>query len=144
LEDIHPDLLAHYHGTGGPSLSSEDQEDADEMHDLQDMIVADLEENLNGEPILVPKHVNPFPSFEAETIFHQALTDIREADIMPDSPYFPALQWNLSTYDTHEDITVGFRKMRSLVVHLPPEIWMPWALLWSQALSVLQYLLLEI
>ncbi|KAG1731007.1 hypothetical protein EDB19DRAFT_2010067, partial [Suillus lakei] len=144
LEDIHPDLLARYHGTGGPSLSSEDQDDADEMHDLRDMIVADLEENLNGEPVPVPKHANPFPSFEAETIFHQALTEIREADIMPDSPYFPASQWNLSTYDTHEDITVGFRKMRSLVVHLPPEIWMPRALLWSQALSVLQYLLLEI
>jgi hypothetical protein len=63
---------------------------------------------------------------------------------MPDSPHFPASQWNLSTYDTHENIVVGFQKTRSLVVHLPPEIWMPWALLWSRALSVLQYLLLEI
>jgi len=144
LENIHPDLLARYHGTGGPRLSSEEQEDADEMHDLRDMIVADIEGNLNGEPAPVPKHANPFPSLEAEMIFCQALADIQGSDIMPDGPHFPASQWNLSTYDTHENITVGFRKTRSSVVHLPPEIWMPRALLWSRALSVLQYLLLEI
>jgi hypothetical protein len=121
LENIHPDLLAHYHGTGGPHLSSEEQEDADEMHDLRDMIVADIEGNLNGEPVPVPKHANPFPPLEAEMIFCQALTDIQGSDIMPDSPHFPASQWNLSTYDTHENITVGFQKTRSLVVHLPPD-----------------------
>jgi hypothetical protein len=85
-------LLACYHGTGGPRLSSEEQEDADEMHDLQDMFVADIEGNLNDEPVPVPKHANPFPSLEAEMIFCQALTDIQGSDIMPDSPHFPASQ----------------------------------------------------
>ena len=80
---------------------------------------------MNDEPVPVPKHANPFPSLEIETIFHLALMDIQATDIKPDSPYFPASHWNLSTYDTHEDITVGFRKMRALQVHLPPEIWMP-------------------
>jgi hypothetical protein len=76
LENIHTDLLACYHGTGGPCLLSEEQEDADEMYDLQDMIMADIESNLNGEPVPVSKNANPFPSFKAEMIFCQALADI--------------------------------------------------------------------
>jgi hypothetical protein len=138
LHDVHPDILTRYYGTGGPPLSHIDQEDSAE---LRDVIATDIQSNLHDQPVLVPDHSNPFSSLEGEAIFRQALADVQSAGLKPDNTLFPASDWSIDTYETHEDISVGFRKVKTLLVHLPPEIWMPRALAWAQGLSVLHYLL---
>jgi len=138
LHNIHPDILTRYYGTGGPPLSRIDQEESDE---LREEIMADVRSNLHDQPVSVPDHSYPFPSPEAEVIFRQALAEVQSAGLKPDNILFPVSEWSIDTYDTHEDISVGFRKTKSLSVYLPPEIWMPRALAWAQGLSVLHHLL---
>ncbi|KAH7908744.1 hypothetical protein BJ138DRAFT_1012174, partial [Hygrophoropsis aurantiaca] len=142
FKDIHPDILTRYHGTGGPSLSLEEQEDAEEMQCLEGEIAADLESNLNHEPIAVPEQRNPFPSAEIEALFHQALADVQAEGHLPGTLAFPTSEWDLKSYPTHEDITVGFRRAKTLTVPLPPNVWMPRAIIWAQALQVLEHFLL--
>ncbi|KAG1889907.1 hypothetical protein F4604DRAFT_1568299 [Suillus subluteus] len=108
---------------------------------LHEEIIADMQSNIHDQPVPVPNNSNPFPSPEAEVIFCRALADVQSAGLKPDNVLFPASQWVIDTYETHEDISVGFRKTKSLTIHLPPEIWMPRALDWAQGLSVLHYLL---
>ncbi|KAG0707406.1 hypothetical protein DFH29DRAFT_796927, partial [Suillus ampliporus] len=143
LHDVHPDILNRYYGTGGPPLSRIDEEDSDVQTrtTLREDIAADLQSNLHDQPVPVPDNSNPFPSPEAEDIFRQALTDVQSAGVKPDNAFFPASEWAFDTYETHEDISVGFRKTKTLMMHLPPEVWMPRAVVWAQGLSVLHYLL---
>ncbi|KAG1856469.1 hypothetical protein F4604DRAFT_1590356 [Suillus subluteus] len=128
LHDIHPDILTRYYSTGGPSLSCIDKEDSDDVQTrttLQEEIVADMQLNLHDQPVPVPDNSNAFPSPKAEAIFYQALADVQSAGLKPDNTFFPASEWAIDTYETHEDISVGFRKTKTLSMHLPPEIWMP-------------------
>jgi hypothetical protein len=74
-------------------------------------------------------------------IFCEALAEVQSAGLKPDNTLFAASEWAIDTYETHEDISVGFRKTKTLSVYLPPEIWMPRALAWAQGLSVLHHLL---
>lgn len=145
LHNVHPDILARYYGTGGPPISriDEDLEDPDVQTRtmLHEELIADLQSNLHDQPVPVPDNSNPFPSPEVEAIFCRALDDVRSAGLKPDNIFFRASEWAIDTYETHEDISVGFRRTKSLVMHLPPEIWMPRALEWAQGLLVLHYLL---
>ncbi|KAG1843459.1 hypothetical protein DFJ58DRAFT_665268, partial [Suillus subalutaceus] len=110
LHDVHPDILTRYYGTGGPPLSHIDEEDSNVQTQttLQDEIASDLQSNLHDQPVPVPDNSNPFPSPEAEVIFHQALADVQSAGVKPDDTFLPASEWAINTYETHEDISVGF------------------------------------
>ncbi|KAG1849628.1 hypothetical protein DFJ58DRAFT_662291 [Suillus subalutaceus] len=144
LHDVHPDILTRYYGTGGPPLSHIDDlgKDTDNSRTaLQEEIAADMQSNLHDQPVPVPDHSNPFPSPEVEAIFCQALADVQSAGLKPDNSFFTASEWAIDTYETHKDISVGFRKTKTLLMSLPPKIWMPQALIWAQGLSVLHYLL---
>ncbi|KAG1883227.1 hypothetical protein F4604DRAFT_1920409 [Suillus subluteus] len=111
LHDIHPDILTRYYSTGGPSLSCIDKEDSDDVQTrttLQEEIVANMQLNLHDQPVPVPDNSNAFPSPKAEAIFYQALADVQSAGLKPDNTFFPVSEWAIDTYETHEDISVGF------------------------------------
>ncbi|KAF8837779.1 hypothetical protein BDN67DRAFT_908618, partial [Paxillus ammoniavirescens] len=142
FQDVDPDLLTHYYGTGGEPLSFTEQAEAEELQgDLEAQITADMQQNLHDEPVPMPDHSNPFSSPEI-IIFRKAVAEAEMVDLLPDSPVFPATHWDLHTYDTHEDIDVGFRKTKTLTIHLPPDVWMPQALAWAQGLTVMEHMLL--
>ncbi|KAF8837818.1 hypothetical protein BDN67DRAFT_908587, partial [Paxillus ammoniavirescens] len=145
--DIHPTLLARYHGVDDPESLPlhEDADELDEMRQtLEGEIATDMQANLNHEAITVAEHSSPFMSHDTETIFRQALADVQATGVIPDTIEFPVSGWDLSTYVTHEHITVGIRRSKFITLHLPATIWMPRAILWTQALHVLQHFLLAI
>ncbi|KAH7919171.1 hypothetical protein BV22DRAFT_1023459, partial [Leucogyrophana mollusca] len=124
FEDVHPDLIARYYGTEGPPLSVDEQDDVDEMRQaVEGEIASDMAANIHHEPVAVPEYSNPFPSADIEDLFYQALADVEASGLLPDSLTFPAFRWNLYSYDSHEDITVGFRKAKTLTIPLPPTVW---------------------
>ncbi|KIK74208.1 hypothetical protein PAXRUDRAFT_176410, partial [Paxillus rubicundulus Ve08.2h10] len=112
-----------------------------ELYDLEAQITADMQANLHDEPVPVPDYSNPF-SVPKEVIFREAVGEAQQVGLLPDSPIFPATPWDLYVYDTHEDINVGFQKTKTLSIHLPPDVWMAWALTWAQGLTVMEHMLL--
>ncbi|KAF8836291.1 hypothetical protein BDN67DRAFT_911482, partial [Paxillus ammoniavirescens] len=127
--DAHPDLLLRYYGVD--SLTAEGS-DADEQT-LEGEIAEEMQGNLNHEAIPVAEHHSPFASYRSENIFMQALAEVWESGLIPDHPNFLASDFHLTSYPTHEDITVGIHRSKSITLHLPHQ-WMPREQSWAQAL----------
>jgi hypothetical protein len=93
--------------------------------------------NIHHEPVAVPKHSSPF---ENRPELHQTFVDnialLGQAGTLP--PGFGLLpdEWEDDGYPAAEHIPYGPRQ-RTKEISLPHHIWYPRAILWGQALFVL-------
>ena len=101
------------------------------------------ESNINHEPVAVPKHSSPF---ENQPELHQTFMDnlrlLEQAGNLP--PGFGLLpnEWDEDRYPAVEHIPYGPRQ-GTKNISLPNHIWQPRAILWGQALFVLNALQYE-
>lgn len=143
--DVHPDLLLRYYGVDSLTAEGSDTDEVEEMRQtLEGEIAEDMQGNLNHEAIPVAEHHSPFASCESKNLFMQALAEVQESGLIPDHPDFLASDFHLTSYPTHEDITVGIRRSKSVTLHLPPQIWMPRAQSWAQALHLLEHFMMAL
>ena len=93
--------------------------------------------NVHHEPVAVPKHSSPFKN---RPELHQTFVDnialLGQAGTLP--PGFGLLpdEWEDDGYPAAEHIPYGPRQ-RTKEISLPHHIWYPRAILWGQALFVL-------
>lgn len=143
--DVHPELLLRYYGVDSTSISSEDEDEVEEMHQiLEGDIAADMEANLTHDAVAVAEHNSPFTTLEAEALFLQALGEVQEEGLIPDHSDDLGAEFDLTSYPTHEQITIGVRRSKLIILHLPPKIWMPRAQSWVQALHALEHFILAL
>ncbi|KAI0054649.1 hypothetical protein BV25DRAFT_1816776 [Artomyces pyxidatus] len=162
-EAVHPDLLNRYYGVEGPVHSrrghqtgaghpSDEEDDTDSdaderediFQDLGDRIAADQQANIRHEAIIPASKMSPFPSPEAEHAFWEVYAQTATGDDVPANLMLSAEEWEGDGYPTHEDILVGTRSRKVLVIALPIDVWYPKALAWGRALYLLEHCLLEL
>lgn len=104
---------------------------------LSNNFMKQYESNINHEPVAVPKHSSPF---ENRPELHQTFIDnlrlLGQAGKLP--PGFGLLpdEWDEEGYPAVKHIPYG-RRDRTKKISLPHDIWYPRAILWGQALFVL-------
>ncbi|KAJ7639839.1 hypothetical protein DFH06DRAFT_1001626 [Mycena polygramma] len=119
------------------SQVEEDQElDEDDWVDLEEQIADAHEANFHHEPVAVPKHANPF-SGEAAQVFKDAFKRVKAAGIVPGGYGLCEEEWEDGAYPSFEILKSGRRGKKELRIALPDFIWRPRAILWGQALDVL-------
>ncbi|KAJ7645241.1 hypothetical protein DFH06DRAFT_998707, partial [Mycena polygramma] len=155
-EGVHPEVISQYYGVHGPVRDraagqtgagqledeaipqvEEDQElDEDDWVDLEEQIADAHEANFHHEPVAVPKHANPF-SGEAAQVFEDAFKRVKAAGIVPGGYGLCEEEWEDGAYPSFEILKSGRRGKKELRIALPDSIWRPRAILWGQALDVL-------
>ncbi|KAJ6466902.1 hypothetical protein C8R45DRAFT_838712, partial [Mycena sanguinolenta] len=155
-EGVHPDVISQYYGihgrvrepaageTGAGQLADEnipqvgdDQElDEDDWADLEEQIEGAHEANFHHEAVAVPKHANPFAG-EALEVFEDGLEWVRAANVVPLRYGLLPSEWEDGLYPSFEILKSGRRSRKELRIALPDFIWRPRAILWGQALDVL-------
>ncbi|KZT19148.1 hypothetical protein NEOLEDRAFT_1078428, partial [Neolentinus lepideus HHB14362 ss-1] len=163
LDHIHPDILNRYYGvegheqhrhasqTGAGHAEDEDLDDDSEVSDAEDIepedefvqeILASQAQNIRHKPIPVPRARSPFDSSAAEDQFMEILTTVSSQGLLP--PHYGVLphEWDDGAYPEEEVIKFGTRGKQLRVV-LPETIWFPRAVLWTQALDIMNRLVLE-
>ena len=104
----------------------------------------EYETNIHHEPVAVPNHSSPF---ENRPELHQTFIDnlclLGQAGNLP--PGFGLLpdEWDEDGYPAVEHIPYGQRD-RTKEISLPHNIWHPRAILWGQALFVLNAIQYEL
>ncbi|KAJ7730649.1 hypothetical protein B0H14DRAFT_2409566, partial [Mycena olivaceomarginata] len=152
---VHPNVVSQYYGVHGPvrepaagetgagQLNDEaipqvaaDQElDEDDWEDLEERIEGAHAANFHHEAVAVPKHANPF-SGEAAQVFEAAFEQVQAANVIPGGYGLLEEEWEDAGYPSFEILKSG-RSKKELRIALPDFIWRPRAILWGQALDVL-------
>ncbi|KAJ7207543.1 hypothetical protein GGX14DRAFT_366075, partial [Mycena pura] len=155
-EGVHPDVISQYYGRHGPvreraagetgagQLADEtipmveaDQElDEDDYVGLEEQIEGAHESNFHHEAVAVPKHASPF-SGEAAQVFEDALEQVQAANIVPAGYGLLENEWDEGVYPSFEILKSGRQSGKELRIALPDSIWRPRAILWGQALDVM-------
>ncbi|KAJ7728945.1 hypothetical protein DFH07DRAFT_757038, partial [Mycena maculata] len=104
--------------------------------DLEEQVADAHESNFHHDAVSVPKHANPF-SGEAVQVFEDALEQVCAANILPAGYGLLEDEWDDGTYPSFEILKSGQRGRKELRIALPDFIWRPRAILWGQALDVL-------
>ncbi|KAF8481413.1 hypothetical protein JB92DRAFT_2837477, partial [Gautieria morchelliformis] len=163
FEDVHPDLLQHYHSvlgdpihrgsqqTGAGYLSGEEElgldvttvsDGADPGSDIEESEQTTLEQaisshisaNVKHEAIKCPRHRCPFDDPTYVPLFDAALCDVQASGLIPAGYGLNMLEWDGGEYPASELIRFGQKK--EIIVDLPLAIWMPWTLAWLGSWSV--------
>jgi hypothetical protein len=154
---VHPDVINQYYGVhqsrrsgnaGGSQTLEEDGDDQvildeGDWLDLEDRVAADQEANFHHEAVEAPKHANPFPDEEFQRAFDEALAVILDQDAETEIPLGYGLlpeEWEDEEYPSVEIIRTGRRGGKELRVALPDFEWRPRAVLWGQALDIMDRL----
>lgn len=155
-EGVHPDVINQYYGVHGairkphrgqtgagqladeavPEVDSDQELDEDDWEDLEEQIEQAHESNFHHDAVPVPKHANPF-SGEAEQVFEDALERVRAARIIPEGYGLLEDEWEDGVYPSFQILKSGRRGGKELRIALPDFVWRPRAILWGQALDVL-------
>jgi hypothetical protein len=102
--------------------------------------VEQCESNIHHEPIAVPKHSSPFENRpELHQTFLANLHLLGQAGKLPTGFGLLPEEWDEDGYPGAEPIPYGGRH-RTKTISLPHHIWHPRAILWGQALFVLNAL----
>jgi hypothetical protein len=103
--------------------------------------VEQYESNIHHEPVAVPKHSSPFENQpELHQTFMVNLGLLGEAGNLPPGFGLHPDEWEEDGYPAAEDLPYGPRN-HTIEISLPQHIWHPRAILWGQALFVLNALL---
>ncbi|KAJ7508218.1 hypothetical protein B0H11DRAFT_1704667, partial [Mycena galericulata] len=159
-EGVHPDVISRYYGVHGPvqlsvrerlagqtgagqlvdetipDVDPEQELDEDDWADLEEQVADAHESNFHHDAVSVPKHANPF-SGEASRVFEDALEQVCAANILPAGYGLLEDEWDDGAYPSFEILKSGRRGRKELRIALPDFIWRPRAILWGQALDVL-------
>jgi hypothetical protein len=165
MNNIHPDTINRYYGVHGAEQThlsgqtgaghaeddditsgsdgsdceySDDGDNNAEWAELQHQIAYDQSHNVRHKPVKVPRHHNPFATPEAEMEFQDVLSIIIAGKTIPASFGVSADEWD-DGYPELEIIKTGSRG-KELEVILPEAMWLPRAVLWSQALDLMSQL----
>ena len=159
---LHPDVLAHYYGSGSTSQSQQSQTEInsngqnsdEEWEDVEDieagsvpytelplLIAEEQASQFLHKAAKVPKHINPFDHEDLENVFKQALDEVKRLNHMPFELGVREEEWGNEGYPEIEIIPSSHRRNKELVVELPHFVWYPWAVYWCQALEVLGHTL---
>ena len=144
FDGVDAELLNRYYGVDGPTIYRHPMQTGaghphDEYDDIETRIGEDQERNVRHDPIDVAEHHNPFPHGNAEFLFWQAVEEAAEQNIIPDGMMLHAAEWDEGCYPTHEEISIGTRGRKALVIALPVEIWWPRAVHWCRSVQILEH-----
>jgi len=98
-------------------------------------------EQIKHSAIPVPDHRSPFQLAASEARFNAMLLDVERAAYLPANINVQAADWGEEGYPLREEIPVGFRTQRRLSIELPSMVWLPRAIRWAQAITLLNRLL---
>ncbi|KAF8063978.1 hypothetical protein FPV67DRAFT_1419869, partial [Lyophyllum atratum] len=144
---IHPDIIKTFysqrenpssHGDGNSANEHPDRELAEEdWQDMENAVAVAHEKNFNHEPVNVPKHADPFPDEGVRRAFTLALADVQSNGLVPTGLGLLPEEWDDDTYPSFEMIKSGQNRTKDIRVALPDLVWRPRAILWGQALDIL-------
>ncbi|KIM68539.1 hypothetical protein SCLCIDRAFT_105599, partial [Scleroderma citrinum Foug A] len=132
---LHPEVLAHYYGSGSTSQSQQSQT---EINSNGQNSNEEWEDFLH-KAAKVPKHINPFDHEDLENVFKQALNKVQRLNHMPFELGVREEEWDNEGYPEME--IIPSRRNKKLVIELPHFVWYPRAVYWCQALEVLGHTL---
>jgi hypothetical protein len=124
------------------SVTSESSE-PQEFGDVQAQITQDLQANINHRPVKVPRARNPFKSEHIYQLFRRTFDALHKINFIPPHMGLTRDTWPDGIYPDHVDLTFG-RRLKQLTVHLPLEIWFARAILWGQALHVMNFVIFQL
>ncbi|KAJ7683490.1 hypothetical protein B0H14DRAFT_2422414, partial [Mycena olivaceomarginata] len=82
-------------------------------------------ENFHHEPVLVPKHANPFPEDETMQLVHDTLSAAEEIGLIPPGYGLLPDKWEDGVYPSYEILKSGRCSGKALRVALLDSIWRP-------------------
>lgn len=107
-----------------------------ELSAVEQLIVDSVNKNTRHPPVNVPRHQSPFESSELAGRFLMLVLEVAQKQVIPVGY---GLERNSRVgWDTEEDIPLG--RTKTLTQSLPEKLWKPRALLWVQAMHVLEAL----
>ena len=137
---LHPDMLAHYYGSGSTSqsrqsqteINSNGQNSDEEWEDVEDieagsvpytklpsLIAEEQASQFLHKVAKVPKHINPFDHEDLENVFKQALDEVKKLNHMPFELGVREEEWGNEGYPEIEIIPSSHQRNKELVVELP-------------------------
>ncbi|PPQ71999.1 hypothetical protein CVT24_008269 [Panaeolus cyanescens] len=96
----------------------------------------DVDPNIHHNPVPVPMPNCPLPR-EHLALFRNCVDTVHQQNHLPCGYGVRPEEWDDGAYPEIEELPIG-RSQRSKVIQLPSHIWYPRAVLWSQALALLQ------
>lgn len=170
FEGVDPRILDRHHGVAGrvirrngqqgaghsDSDSDSDSDGEDVYSDQEDDDFMDQDAGLSNDhcnfnklydevkeaTVKAPKAASPFRTSDEERTFFEMVSQLQHLDYRPTGYGICPNGWETGLYPDSELISVGFRARRTLAVNLPREEWLRRAVCWSQALDMLNQLVL--
>lgn len=141
LERINPETLATYYDAGEDAQVYSNLNNGGNAGDsalvhLVDEVGRLQEKNIRHKALSMPRHGNPFAEAkEVERMFWEAISQLQDGNIVP--RFYGVHDEELEGgYPDQETIKYGGRG-KSLRIQLPVDIWLPRAIFWAQAASIL-------
>lgn len=128
---IHPDVLALH-----PAA----------RHDVAlDELVRNIANGQDGsirhDAIKVSSNSSPFINAESYALFTEVLACLHEMRFLPPDLLIREEEWGDDGYPVGETIYGGNRGKKPIPIDLPASIWLPRAILWTQALTAMRHVL---
>ena len=101
-------------------------------------------EQIKHSAVPVPNKRSPLSNQSAEAAFFDSLGAISNLQVIPSGFYLCQEEFDEDGYPLAEEIPVGFRSVRRISVELPTGVWFPHAVLWSQAVDLMEKVLEQI
>lgn len=96
----------------------------------------DVDPNIHHKPVDVPDGKCPFTREELVNL-DACIAHVRQLGYLPHGYGVLQEEWEDGVYPEVEELPIG-QAQRTKFIHLPSHVWLPRAVLWTQALCVLQ------
>lgn len=133
-DHIHPDVINQYHIHEQVAADEQGWEDEEIAAHLEQ----DQESNFHHAAVRVPRRIDPFKDApDSFSVFEETLQHVRNEGHMPIGYGLHPDEWETDEYPSFEHIRSGRHAHKELRIALPDMIWRPRAILWGQALDIM-------
>lgn len=136
-DGIHPKTIEAYYGVDRKENAAHDTEDPT-IEDLASKIQGGQNPQIRHEGVDVAQACSPFPSEEVEQQFFDVLGKVIQAKVIPAGFNLLPEEWVDDQYPGSETLKIGVRLRKEIEIELRESLWYERAVLWGQALNVLQ------
>lgn len=108
------------------------------LDNLVGRIAESQEDSIQHEAIGVSLSACPLRGDVDHEVFVNVLSHLHQTEYLPPNLLVQDEEWNGAGYPVSEVIPGGLRGKKALRLDLPASIWLPRAILWTQALTTLE------
>ncbi|KAF8901080.1 hypothetical protein CPB84DRAFT_1680006, partial [Gymnopilus junonius] len=136
-EDVHPKTIDEFYGADRKEKAPNASDDLT-VEDLTSKIHSGQNPQIRHEGVDVTPGSDPFPSPEIEEQFYNVLGNVIQSDVILAGFGLLQNEWEDGEYPSTEVLKISVQARKEVEVELRNPLWYQRAVLWGQALCVLQ------